>query len=409
MRGDRVQLQQVVLNLLLNAIQAASSPHAGAPAVSMVTDRSGAAVRLIVADSGPGIPPESMTRIFDPFFTTKPDGLGVGLSISRSIIEVHGGELSAGNQASGGAEFVVTLPVGRNIDMSGDRGLVFIVDDDDAVGTAMARVLRASGFDAQHFNSASAFLRHRTDDRPACVLLDLRMPDVNGLELQKTLTDAQALTVVFLTGHADVQTSVAAMKAGAVDFLTKPVEEELLLSAVSRAVERSAAAQAGDRERVGFLARLARLTPRERQVGALVIQGLLNKQIAGELGTAEKTVKVHRARVMEKLKVGSVAELARLAERTRTLHVERPVNGTATDAAGAGRRCDQWPTGEGHLARIPCRSISFACGGRVCEARPVVSVHDFRSRPRRHRGRRSAGATGVGTAAVGSRLSCVDV
>ena len=117
--------------------------------------------------------------------------------------------------------------------MSGDRGLVFIVDDDDAVGTAMARVLRASGFDAQHFNSAPAFLHHRTDDRPACVLLDLRMPDVNGLELQKTLTDAQALTVVFLTGHADVQTSVAAMKAGAVDFLTKPVEEELLLSAVT--------------------------------------------------------------------------------------------------------------------------------------------------------------------------------
>jgi FixJ family two-component response regulator len=219
--------------------------------------------------------------------------------------------------------------------MSGDRGLVFIVDDDDAVGTAMARVLRASGFDAQHFNSASAFLSHRTDDRPACVLLDLRMPDVNGLELQETLTGAQALTVVFLTGHADVKTSVAAMKAGAVDFLTKPVEEELLLSAVTRAVERSVAAQEGDRERVGFLARLARLTPRERQVGALVIQGLLNKQIAGELGTAEKTVKVHRARVMEKLKVGSVAELARLAERTRTLHVERPGNGGTTGAAGS--------------------------------------------------------------------------
>ena len=109
-RGDRVQLQQVVLNLLLNAIQAASSQHSGSPTVSMVTGRSGTAVRLVVADSGPGIPSDSMTRIFDPFFTTKPDGLGVGLSISRSIIEVHGGELSAGNQASGGAEFVVTVP-----------------------------------------------------------------------------------------------------------------------------------------------------------------------------------------------------------------------------------------------------------------------------------------------------------
>ncbi len=109
-RGDRVQLQQVVLNLLLNAIQAASSQHATAPAVSMVTRQVGTAVRLIVADSGTGIPPESMTRIFDPFFTTKPDGFGVGLSISRSIVEVHGGQLSAANQASGGAEFVVTLP-----------------------------------------------------------------------------------------------------------------------------------------------------------------------------------------------------------------------------------------------------------------------------------------------------------
>jgi C4-dicarboxylate-specific signal transduction histidine kinase len=110
-RGDRVQLQQVVLNLLLNAIQAASSQHAGTPAVSLVTDRSGTVVRLVVTDSGPGIPPESMTRIFDPFYTTRPDGLGIGLSISRSIIQVHGGELTAGNQPSGGAEFVVALPV----------------------------------------------------------------------------------------------------------------------------------------------------------------------------------------------------------------------------------------------------------------------------------------------------------
>ena len=201
--------------------------------------------------------------------------------------------------------------------MSGDRGLVFIVDDDDAVGIAMARVLRASGFDAQHFTSASAFLRCRTDDRPACVLLDVRMPEVNGLELQQALTDAQALAVVFLTGHADVKTSVAAMKAGAVDFLTKPVEEELLLSAVSRAVERSEAAQAGDRERVGFLARLARLTPRERQVGALVIQGLLNKQIAGEIGVSEITVKVHRGQVMKKMGARTVVDLVRMADRLK--------------------------------------------------------------------------------------------
>jgi FixJ family two-component response regulator len=230
--------------------------------------------------------------------------------------------------------------------MSGERGLVFIVDDDVAVGTAMVRVLRASGFEAQHFSSAAAFLDHRTDDRPACLLLDVRMPEVNGLELQQTLADAQALNVVFLTGHADVPTSVAAMKAGAVDFLTKPVEEEPLVAAVTRAIARSTAAQHGDRERVDFQTRLARLTPRERQVGALVIQGLLNKQIAGALGTAEKTVKVHRARVMDKLEVGSVAELARLAERTHTLAVAGPAVDSPT-SAGNGQ------AGEGHPHQPP--------------------------------------------------------
>ena len=203
--------------------------------------------------------------------------------------------------------------------MSGDRGLVFIVDDDDAVGIAMARVLRASGFDAQHFTSASAFLRCRTDDRPACVLLDVRMPEVNGLELQQALTDAQALAVVFLTGHADVKTSVAAMKAGAVDFLTKPVEADLLIEAVVRGLSRSRLIAAQRLERRAFLDRVALLTSREREVAALVIRGLLNKQIAATIGTAEKTVKVHRARLMEKLGVTSVAELARLAERNRTL------------------------------------------------------------------------------------------
>ena len=218
--------------------------------------------------------------------------------------------------------------------MSGDRGLVFVVDDDDAVGTAMARVLRAFGFDAHHFNSAAAFLRHRTDDRPACVLLDVRMPDVNGLELQRRL-DRRPGPDRGLPHRACRRQDLGggdegrrrrfpdqAGRGGAPALGREP------------AVERSAAAQAGDRERVGFLARLSRLTPRERQVGALVIQGLLNKQIAGELGTAEKTVKVHRARVMEKLKVGSVAELARLAERTHTLHVEPPANATPATADG---------------------------------------------------------------------------
>ena len=202
------------------------------------------------------------------------------------------------------------------------EGLVFVVDDDEAVGRAMGRVLRAAGYEAHVFNSADAFLARSSSDRPACVVLDQRMPGLSGLELQRAITGESALAVVFLTGHADVPTSVEAMKAGAVDFLTKPVDESRLLEAVRNALDRSARGHAASIERRAFLERVARLTPRERQVGALMIQGLLNKQIAWELGTAEKTVKVHRARVMEKLGVGSVAELARLAERTSTLRFE---------------------------------------------------------------------------------------
>jgi FixJ family two-component response regulator len=218
------------------------------------------------------------------------------------------------------------------------EGLVLIVDDDEAVGRAMARVLMAAGFEAQVYASAPAFLARPTADRPACVVLDQRMPGVSGLELQRAITGETALAVVFLTGHADVPTSVEAMKAGAVDFLTKPVDETRLLAAVTSALERSAQTHAAGRERRSFLERVARLTPRERQVGALMIQGLLNKQIAWELGTAEKTVKVHRARVMEKLAVGSVAELARLAERTSALRFE-PSPPRDAAARGASQSC----------------------------------------------------------------------
>lgn len=206
--------------------------------------------------------------------------------------------------------------------MNASTGLVFVVDDDEAVGRAMGRILAAAGFEARVFTSAAAFLARPEGHGPACVVLDQRMPEVSGLELQRAITDDSALAVVFMTGHADVPTSVEAMKAGAIDFLTKPVDEALLVAAVTRALERSTLAHAASHERRTFLERVARLTPRERQVGALMIQGLLNKQIAWELGTAEKTVKVHRARVMEKLAVGSVAELARLAERTHALRFE---------------------------------------------------------------------------------------
>jgi len=241
------------------------------------------------------------------------------------------------------------------------EAIVFVVDDDPSMRKALSNLFRSVGLRAEVFGSARELLESELPEVASCLVLDIRLPGPSGLDFQAELAKANIqIPIIFMTGHGDIPMTVKAMKAGAVDFLTKPVEEELLLSAVSRAVERSEAAQAGDRERVGFLARLARLTPRERQVGALVIQGLLNKQIAGELGTAEKTVKVHRARVMEKLKVGSVAELARLAERTHTLHVERPENAKAIGANDSQAAADatKGQLAKGHSPAYPARDRS---------------------------------------------------
>jgi FixJ family two-component response regulator len=198
---------------------------------------------------------------------------------------------------------------------------VFVIDDDESVARGLARLLTAAGCDVSTFTSAVAFLDHGfVQLDPACLILDQRMPELTGLELQKVLRAAGGtMSVVFLTGHGDVPTTVQAMREGAIDVLVKPVEEERLIEAVHRGFERSARACQARREQDDFLARLARLTPRERQVAALVVRGYLNKQIAQELGTAERTVKIHRSRVMHKLGVNSVAELVRIGERTQTL------------------------------------------------------------------------------------------
>jgi RNA polymerase sigma factor (sigma-70 family) len=209
--------------------------------------------------------------------------------------------------------------------VTGAYGKVFVVDDDEPVRRALMRVLKAAGLDVEAFGSGKDFLARAAHDGPCCLVVDQRMPDVTGLDLQRRLVgDLGSIGVVFVTGHGDVRTSVAAMKEGAVDFLTKPVDDEDLLAAVGRALSRSADELTRRSERRAFSNRLDHLTPREREVCDLVVQGLLNKQIAGLLGTSEKTVKVHRARAMEKLGVGSVAELARLMERTGTIQPVLP-------------------------------------------------------------------------------------
>jgi FixJ family two-component response regulator len=193
--------------------------------------------------------------------------------------------------------------------------VVFVVDDDPSVRKGLARLVGAAGYPVETFASAGEFLRRPPTAGPCCLVLDVRMPGITGLELQKTLAEAvHRIPVVFITGHGDVAMSVTAMKAGADDFLTKPFSRRDLLAAIERAVDKDARALGSEARTAEIQSRVMTLTPRERQVFALVVTGMLNKQIASELGIGEKTVKVHRARVMEKMRAGSVAELVRLAD-----------------------------------------------------------------------------------------------
>jgi FixJ family two-component response regulator len=197
-------------------------------------------------------------------------------------------------------------------------GTVFVVDDDPGVRKALTRLVKSAGYTVQAFASARDFLNYWrvAEEHPACLVLDVRMPDLTGLDLQRELQAARMLLpIIFITGHGDIPMSVKAMKEGAVDFLPKPIRDKELLPAIEQALTRAHHDLGEQREHKDIQRRLETLTPREREVMALVVRGLLNKQIAFELGTVEKTVKVHRARVMEKMEVQSLADLVRLAER----------------------------------------------------------------------------------------------
>jgi FixJ family two-component response regulator len=200
--------------------------------------------------------------------------------------------------------------------MSDDAPVVFVVDDDRAVRDSLRRLLTSVGLTVEVFPTAQAFLSTPRSNAPGCLVLDLRLPGLSGLDLQRELAGTEApLPIVFLTGHGDIPTSVRAMKAGAVEFLTKPFRERDLLDAIRSAIERDRSARAERQELAELRGRYATLTRRERDVMAGVVAGLLNKQIAGELGTSEVTVKEQRGQMMQKMRVGSVAELVRIASR----------------------------------------------------------------------------------------------
>jgi FixJ family two-component response regulator len=193
---------------------------------------------------------------------------------------------------------------------------VFLVDDQAAVLKALSRLLRAAGFAVAPFESGQAFLDGGDGDGAGCLVLDLAMPNMDGMALQQALAArASLLPVIFLTGHGDIASGVQAMKSGAFDFLTKPVDDARLLGVVGAAIEHNRQRRAERAQRAEIEARLARLTPREREVMYLLVEGKLNKQVAGELGTVEKTVKVHRANVMAKMQVRSLTALVRLVDR----------------------------------------------------------------------------------------------
>jgi FixJ family two-component response regulator len=200
--------------------------------------------------------------------------------------------------------------------MTASTPLILVVDDDPSVRKSLTRVMTSAGYTVEAFASARDFLAREPLAGPCCVILDVRMPGLTGLDLQETLANAgHRMPIVFITGHGDISMSVKAMKGGAVDFLTKPFDVENLLEAVQRAVAKDVKDLSAEGRTAEVLERVKLLTPRETEVFALVVTGMLNKQIAGQLDIAEKTVKVHRARVMEKMRAGSVAELVRLADQ----------------------------------------------------------------------------------------------
>lgn len=193
---------------------------------------------------------------------------------------------------------------------------VYLVDDDQGVLNALSRLLRAKGYDTRCFSSAEQFLERHDPAVAGCAIFDVAMPGLDGLALQQVFkTGGNQRPVIFLTGKGNIPRSVQAMRAGAIDFLTKPVNDIALLDAIARAEQEDAKARQTRAEFAAIEAKIATLTPREREVLAHVVAGRLNKQIAGDLGTVEKTIKVHRGRMMEKLGVRTVADLVRLAEK----------------------------------------------------------------------------------------------
>jgi PAS domain S-box-containing protein len=274
-KGDRVQLQQVVMNLMLNAIEAMKDSGGELVVTSARTD--GGQVLVSVSDCGVGLPKGKEEHVFDAFFTTVP---------TRALMN---------------------LPAGAN---------VFVIDDDEEVRASIQRLLKTVGLQGQTFARAQDFLQLKTPEVPSCLVLDVRLPGMSGLEVQRQLVAAGInIPIIFISAHADVDMAVRAMKLGAVEFLTKPFRPQELVDVIQQTLQRDAARLREQGDTAALQQRYRTLTARERQVMDLFASGLSTKQMASKLGVTEVTAAVHRGHVMQKMHAGSPAELGRMAEK----------------------------------------------------------------------------------------------
>jgi FixJ family two-component response regulator/nitrogen-specific signal transduction histidine kinase len=325
--ADRLHLQQVLITFMSNAFDAIEEMGRDDRCILIRSRRvSPVAAEVCVIDNGIGLQPEKLERIFEAFYTTKENGLGLGLAISKSLLQAQGGDIWAESVPQGGAAFYFTVKLAveaTNIDELDDKKVVaqdgaatvYIVDDDRSVQKALKRVIGAAGYHVETFGSAREFLQLSERTEPCCVLVDLHMPSVTGLDLQEQLNNREyTIPIIFISGAGYTAAGVQAIKRGAVDFLSKPVDEAELLATISQAVEIDRQARAQYTERASVNDRLLMLTPREREVLDLVVRGLRNKQIAYELGISEKTVKAHRGQMMRKMEARSLAGLVHLTE-----------------------------------------------------------------------------------------------